>query len=286
MTGYASKTSQIQTSLLQLEIRSVNHRFLDLTIKSAEEIKHLEPTLRSMLSEKISRGKVDVKIYIKENKGGSATININNSLLNEYLRVSSEIQKLTDKNITISMNDIMHFPGIINQETSYSDDFQQDLLKEFNSLLDDFIQTQAAEGKKISQMLNERITQIDTTIKTLRPLVASATQEYKEKLSNRLSEFLSGSDINDTRLQQEFAFFCQKTDVTEEIDRLQAHNSEFAKLVNTGGKIGKRLDFICQEMNREANTFGAKSISIETSRSSVELKVYIEQIREQVQNIM
>lgn len=286
MTGYASRTLQLNSHLIQLEIRSVNHRFLDLTIKLSEEIKHLESALRAIITGQINRGKVDVKLYIKENKANAPSININHELLQQYLKLGEEIQQLTSKNINISMHDILHFPGIINQDSNYNESFEQQILAEFNLLLIEFIGSQQAEGEKIMQMLLERTSQIDNTILTLRPLVGKATEEYKDKLQKRLAEFLAENEINDTRLQQEFAFFCQKIDVTEEIDRLQAHSSEFTQLVKKGGKIGKRLDFICQEMNREANTFGAKSISIDTSRNSVNLKVLIEQIREQVQNIM
>ncbi len=286
MTGYASRTLQLESQIIQLEIRSVNHRFLDLTLKLSEEVKHLESNFRSLIAENVSRGKVDVKIYIKDNKSTSVQINLNQPLLREYLKLSEELQKLCTQNISISMHDILNFPGIVNQEASFSEEMKLVLFNELDKLLADFRESQASEGKKITQLLTERSSEIFNVIKSLKPLVENATLEYKAKLTERLKDFLKESDVNDTRLQQEFAFFCQKIDVSEEIDRLHAHTTELSDLLTKGGSIGKRLDFICQEMNREANTFGAKSVSIPTSKCAVELKVLIEQIREQVQNIM
>lgn len=286
MTGYASRVLQLESQIIQMEIRSVNHRFLDLTLKLSEEIKSFESNFRGLIAENISRGKVDLKIYIKDNKSTSVQINLNQPLLREYLKLSEEVQKLSTQNISISMHDILNFPGIVNQEANFSEEMKSLLFAELDSLIADFKDSQSSEGNKITQMLTDRTNEIFNVIKSLKPLVETATLEYKTKLTDRLRDFLQESDMNDTRLQQEFAFFCQKIDVTEEIDRLHAHTTELKNLLAKGGGIGKRLDFICQEMNREANTFGAKSISIATTKCAVELKVLIEQIREQVQNIM
>lgn len=286
MTGYASRIFQTDNRAIQMEIRSVNHRFLDLTIKLPEELRHMETIIRNILTSHITRGKVDVKVFIKENIRLAAEIGLNRPLLEEYLKTAEEVQKLTSKTIGMNMHDILSFPGMLNQESGLTEQQKLDFISELNKLIIDFRESQASEGNNIELILSERTSAINQVIESLKPLVEASRNEYKIKLTERLSEFLKESDINDTRLQQEFAFFCQKIDVSEEIDRLWSHTTELASLLTKGGSIGKRLDFICQEMNREANTFGAKSISIATSNCAVELKVLIEQIREQVQNIM
>jgi len=286
MTGYAAKPIQINSSLIQLEIKSVNHRFLDITIKSADEFKPLENLMRNLISQNISRGKIDIKCFFKDNKELNQELHLNHELLTQYLALIGKINQLNDTPAPVSAAQIIAMPGIIKQQNLNLEDIQEPILRGFTELLQEFKLTQAAEGSKLLEILNTRLTQIQTIIEHIHPLLAQITLDYREKLKLRLSEVLGESEINDNRLQQEFAFFCQKMDVNEEIDRLGAHVSEFKQLLTKGGAVGKRLDFICQEMHREANTFGSKSVSIETTQKAVDLKVLIEQIREQIQNIM
>ncbi len=286
MTGYAAKPIQINSSLIQLEIKSVNHRFLDITIKSADEFKPLENLMRNLISSQISRGKIDIKCFFKDNKELNQELHLNQELLKEYLALINQINQLNEFPAPVSAAQIIAMPGIIKQQNLNLEEIQEPILQGFTDLLQEFKLTQEAEGNKLLDILTARLTQIQEIIFNIHPLLAQITHDYREKLKLRLSEVLGESEINDSRLQQEFAFFCQKMDVNEEIDRLGAHVSEFKQLLTKGGAIGKRLDFICQEMHREANTFGSKSVSIETTQKAVDLKVLIEQIREQIQNIM
>ncbi len=286
MTGYAAKPIQINSSLIQLEIKSVNHRFLDITIKSADEFKPLENLMRNLISSQISRGKIDIKCFFKDNKELNQELHLNQELLKEYLALINQINQLNEFPAPVSAAQIIAMPGIIKQQNLNLEEIQEPILQGFTDLLQEFKLTQESEGNKLLDILTARLTQIQEIIFNIHPLLAQITHDYREKLKLRLSEVLGESEINDSRLQQEFAFFCQKMDVNEEIDRLGAHVSEFKQLLNKGGAIGKRLDFICQEMHREANTFGSKSVSIETTQKAVDLKVLIEQIREQIQNIM
>lgn len=286
MTGYAAKPIQINSSLIQLEIKSVNHRFLDITIKSADEFKPLENLMRNLISSQISRGKIDIKCFFKDNKELNQELHLNQELLKEYLALINQINQLNEFPAPVSAAQIIAMPGIIKQQNLNLEEIQEPILQGFTDLLQEFKLTQEAEGNKLLDILTARLTQIQEIIFNIQPLLAQITHDYREKLKLRLSEVLGESEINDSRLQQEFAFFCQKMDVNEEIDRLGAHVSEFKQLLTKGGAIGKRLDFICQEMHREANTFGSKSVSIETTQKAVDLKVLIEQIREQIQNIM
>lgn len=286
MTGYAAKPIQINTALIQIELKSVNHRFLDITFKSAEEFKPLETTLRNLLTKEITRGKIDIKCFFKDNKSLDQELHLNQPLLTQYLNLIKQVNELNDSPAPISATQILNMPGVIKQHELNLEDMQEDVVAGFNQLIAAFKVTQATEGEKIKEMLNYRLTQISSIIQQVRPLLMQVTIDYREKLKVRLNEVLGEVEISDNRLQQEFAFFCQKIDISEEIDRLEAHVAEFNKLLNKGGAIGKRLDFICQEMHREANTFGSKSVSIDTTQKAVDLKVLIEQIREQIQNIM
>ena len=286
MTGYAANQIQINSATIQLEIKSVNHRFLDITIKSAEEFKPLENQLRTLIAQYINRGKIDIKLFLKENQNHNNTLELNHALLQKYLNLITQIEAYGVNQASLTTSQILALPGILTQAQFETDEIQEPLLAEFSALLTKFVQTQSIEGDKLQQLLSSRLEQISEIVTQIKPMLGKVTSEYQAKLRQRLAEFIQESEINDARLQQEFAFFCQKMDVSEEVDRLQAHVNEFNALLKKGGQIGKRLDFICQEMHREANTFGSKSVAIETTQKAVDLKVLIEQIREQVQNIM
>lgn len=286
MTGYANKTLQINKIVIQLEIKSVNHRFLDISIKSAEEFKPLEINLRNIISKYISRGKIDIRLFFKDSQEINQTLTLNQNLLTEYLKLVSQIKQTAAENISCSVNQIITFPGMLIQDEYSITELEASLIEIFNNMLHEFTLCQQVEGDKLRQILQTKLDEMQGIIHQLYPLLKEVTSTYQTKLKQRLLEFLTENEINDVRFQQEFAFFCQKMDVSEEIDRLNAHVNEFSQLLTKGGHIGKRLDFICQEMHREANTFGSKSVSIESTRRSIELKVLIEQIREQVQNIM
>lgn len=286
MTGYAASALQIKNITLQLEIKSVNHRFLDVTIKTAEELKPLENQLRTIIGESITRGKIDIKIFFKENRENASILSINDSLLCQYLELLKTVNSRLENPQPISASQILSVPGILKQEEYYLEELKSDLFNGFKKLLLNFEETQAAEGSKLMVFLLSRLNEVSEIVKTAKPILDKVINDYRQKLRLRLQEVLGETEINDNRLQQEFAYFCQKIDVHEELDRLSVHVAEMEELLNKGGKIGKRLDFICQEMHREANTFGSKSVALETTKRAVDLKVLIEQIREQVQNIM
>ena len=286
MTGYASSNLQINSISLQLELKSVNHRFIDISIKTNDEFKALENIVRTTLSEQIARGKIDFKCFIKESPQQSKKLILKNELLNQYIQMIEQINLQTKNPAPISATEILALPGIFQQPDIDVEALQAELLNAISSLIVSYKATQASEGEKLRQVIQQRLNEIQKIIEDTVPQLKLITTEYKEKLKQRLTEALDESNLSDTRLQQEFAFFCQKIDIQEELDRLGAHVKEFNKLITKGGAIGKRLDFICQEMNREANTFGSKSIAVEITQKAVDLKVLIEQIREQVQNIM
>ena len=248
MTGYASSNLQINSISLQLELKSVNHRFIDISIKTNDEFKALENVIRTTLSEQIVRGKIDFKCFIKDSPQQSKKLILKHDLLEQYIQMIEQINQQTQNPAPISATDILALPGIFQQPDIDIDAIQPELISAINLLIDSYKATQASEGNKLRQVIQTRLDDIQTIIDSTLPQIKLVTVEYKEKLKQRLTEALDESNISDTRLQQEFAFFCQKIDIQEELDRLGAHVKEFNKLIAKGGAIGKRLDFICQEI--------------------------------------
>ncbi len=286
MTGYASKMIIIDNVNFNLELKSVNHRFLDITIKSNEELKPLEQEIRQIISNKIQRSKLDFKCFIKENSSTSKSIALNNEVATQYLQAISQLQSMLHDLSPVSPTALLTLPGVIQQQQITVEDMKNNIFTNVEELVNEYQQTLKSEGEKLKSVLSDKLSQMHEIVKSAQPLINEAIEDYQTKLKDKLMLVLNDQALADTRIQQEIAVFCQKIDVTEELDRLAAHLVEFNKLISKGGIIGKRLDFICQEMNREANTFGSKSVSIKTTQKAVDLKVLIEQIREQVQNIM
>lgn len=286
MTGYATQNLQFNESNITLEIKSVNQRFLDISIKAPEEFKALEILFRNKISQEINRGKIELRLFFKDNLNKNPNLKLNTTLLESHLKLISEINTFTKNNITYTLSDIINIPGILINENIDSTPTQDVLIDNLNQLVNELKESQLAEGEKLSIIMLDKLKSISKIIDKALLIIPELVNNYQLKIKNRITEALNQIELNDIRLQQEFAYFCQKADVIEELDRLKSHITESSKLLNSGGIIGKRLDFLCQEMHREANTFGAKSIAIETTHLALELKILIEQLREQVQNIM
>lgn len=286
MTGYAAKSILVDSFSMQLEIKSVNNRFLDITLKSNDELKPIEQDIRQLISGKIQRGKVDLKCFIKDGIDGQKKLVLNQLMLNEYINIFQQLEQSMPNMHNISPVEMIGLPGVMGQSHVTLEEIKPQIFSELELLLIDYKSTLADEGSKLNLIIKTKLSQMQQIVDEAEPLIQEAVNNYQEKIKLRLLTVIDDMALTDTRFQQEIALFCQKIDVTEEMDRLTVHISEFNKLLNAGGVLGKRLDFICQEMNREANTFGSKSVSIKTTQKAVDLKVLIEQIREQVQNIM
>jgi len=207
-------------------------------------------------------------------------------VLEHYISISSQIQQYLPQAKLENLADILHLPGILHHQTVDSTAIQNILLTEIERLTDELILSQQAEGEKLRLILTDKLDKVEAITKEAQKIIPGILTSYRDKLKQKLFDSLGEAMNNEQRFSQEFAYYCQKIDVNEELDRLNAHTEEFKKLLSTGGIIGKKIDFITQEMHREANTFGSKASALETSRQAVELKVIIEQIREQIQNIM
>jgi len=285
MTAFARGEATLNALSITLELRSVNHRYLDITIRAPEDIREIEQALRSLLSKKLSRGKVELNIRTQIS---SVTENINDIQINTNLvaQLSTACEMVTatladaDK---VNPLEILRWPGVMQLPLINSKELQQVVTASLTEVLDEFIVNRKCEGKKLAAMLIKRCDEIEKIVSQVEKIIPSILAARKQKIRSRLAEF--DVEHDDKRIEQEMVLLAQKMDVTEETDRLGAHISEVRSVLKQGKPIGRRLDFLMQELNREANTLGSKSVDVETTKASVDLKVLIEQMREQVQNI-
>ena len=285
MTAFTRNEVAQGQILITLELRSVNHRYLDLTIRAPEDIRALEQKIRAHLSTKISRGKVELNIRTQFNgsENNSNDIHLNMALV-EQLSQASESIGLHLKNLEkINPLDILRWPGVIQEQEIDTTTMQQTVMQCLDEAVNEFVQVRKGEGEKLKAMLLERCDLIEDIVRMVEKIIPTILEARKEKIRSRLAEFDFESD--DKRIEQEMVLLAQKMDVSEETDRLGAHLSEVRSVLQQTKPVGRRLDFLMQELNREANTIGSKSVDTETTRASVDLKVLIEQMREQVQNI-
>ncbi|WP_027469622.1 YicC/YloC family endoribonuclease [Deefgea rivuli] len=283
MTGYASAQRELSHGVLSVELRAVNHRFLDLTLRLPEEFRALEGAIREKLSGRLNRGKLECRLNFNARDAANTQLRLNNALVAELLRLADQVKEHQASAGDLRMADILRWPGVIESDALPTELLQATALEALDVALDDFLASRGREGEKLAEILLERVTAMDALIAGVKPLIPQIVIDYEAKLTQRFLEAIGSAE--DDRVRQEMVMFAQKVDVLEEIDRLQTHLIELRRILKKGGNVGKRLDFLMQELNREANTLGSKSVSVETSKVSMELKVLIEQMREQVQNI-
>ena len=283
MTGYATHTAEVGKVLVTIDLRSVNQRYLEIGFRLPDELRAQEPAIREAIVQRLSRGKVECRISQTPMPDAALNIGLNKPVLESLARWQNEVKKDFPEAQSLSVSDVLHWSGALGSPAGGEGDGVSELLVALNAALDDLIASRCREGEKLKQHIVERLTGAEDLIAEAARLLPGVLSEYREKLANRLKEALGEADSQ--RLAQEFALFAQKVDVDEELSRFGAHISEVRRILDKGGVVGKRLDFLMQEMNREANTLGSKSVSAETTRISVELKVLIEQMREQIQNI-
>jgi len=281
MTGYAAATRELPIASLAAEVKSVNSRFLDLQFRLPEELRAVEPTLRELIQAKVGRGKVECRISVTPPANAAPRMSINEGLLLELAEASRKVRKAVPDARPLSVGEVLGWPGVLGDDRSAA--LREACVALVHELLEDFSATRSREGGKLAQMLVERVERMKRLLASIQPKLPEAIAAYQEKLSTRLREALGGAD--EERIRQEIALFGVKADVAEELSRLAAHLDEVARVVTNGGTVGKRLDFLMQELNREANTLGSKSVSKELSDASLEFKLLIEQMREQIQNI-
>jgi len=284
MTAYARAEGQQDNVQLTWEIRSVNHRYLDGSVYLPEGLQDQENLYKELMRKKLGRGKVDAKLVINlTTEDGSQSITLNQAKIKSLLDAQKSIQANNQIMSELNMVDILNWPGVVDSHETDFADYKNAAKKLFNEALDELIKSRENEGERLQEMITSRAKSIQAITVLVRKRRIEVIAALKEKLLNRLSELDLPADNN--RLEQEMVYLSQRLDVDEELDRLESHIDELNAVFKRKEPIGRRLDFLMQELNREANTLASKSNDAETTKSAVELKVLIEQMREQVINI-
>lgn len=286
MTGYGKSNITENLREYQVEIKSINHRYLDISVKMPRTISYLEEDVKKEIQKHLTRGKVDVFITYSNNSKEGNEVKINKELAKVYI---SELRKLAqEENLqaNIEVTEISKFPDVLSIKSNNDDEnIKKELLEAVNQATTSLIKMRETEGIKISQDLNNRLCKLEGKVAEISKLSTGLIEEYVVKLENRIKEILKIDDIDQTRLAQEVVIYADKCSVEEEITRLNSHISQLKTLLESDQAIGKKLDFLIQEMNRETNTIGSKANNLEITNDVVDIKTELENIREQIQNI-
>lgn len=283
MTGFARTDGQASWGDVSCEIRSVNHRYLEPSMRLPESLRALEPLVREQLRQKLQRGKIDVSFHVSLNKDSPDALSINKDVLKTLLNAVEQIKQLHNDTAPIDAVRLLQFPGII-QQTTVDADLIQALAKSLlEQALESLLKHRAREGQELHHLIDARLDEIALLVVQVREKMPAILAAQKDKLKQRLDEFKT--ELNGDRLEQEMTILANKADVAEELDRLDTHLIEVRHILGQRGTIGRRLDFMMQELNREANTLSSKSLTSDTTQIAVSLKVLIEQMREQIQNV-
>jgi len=283
MTGFATGALELDAGSLSLELRAVNHRYLDLQMRMPDEFRSLEAPLREAIAGELTRGKVECRIGFAARASANNPAQVNLALVRQLAQWNEEVQAIVREARSLSVADILRWNGVLESAALPADALQAAVLELMQKVLREFGAARGREGEKLKQFLLQRVAQIEELCTAVAPRIPAAIAAYEEKLTARLREALQAGE--DDRLRQEITLFASKIDVDEELSRLQTHLAEMRRVLDKGGAAGKRLDFLMQELHREANTLGSKSVDAEVSRTSMEMKILIEQMREQIQNI-
>jgi uncharacterized protein (TIGR00255 family) len=282
MTAFARRECKAAWGTAVWEIRSVNQRFLETYFRLPEQFKGMEPVLRERFRAALQRGKVECALRFTANENAVGTLSLNEDLAKQIMRAADWVQS-HGQSTGVNPLDVLRWPGVIAAEEADMDAIQADILAEFDVTLQDFLKSRAAEGATLSQLIEQRLVNIAEEVDKVSAQMPEVIKWQKDKIMARFAE--AKIELDASRVEQEMIMLAQKVDVAEELDRLKSHISETRKILKKGGAVGRRLDFMMQEFNRESNTLGSKSINIDITQSAVELKVLIEQMREQIANI-
>ncbi|SFI67741.1 YicC/YloC family endoribonuclease [Nitrosomonas sp. Nm34] len=283
MTGYAIMSKEIAHGSLTLELRSVNNRYLDIQFRLPDEFRLLEPAMRELLNTQLKRGKIDCRLTFMPYAKVDLPQQLNEQLLSKLIELNNTVKSALSDAKSLTVADILSWPDILKSDMASTPALHEACMELLQATLNEFIATRVREGEKLKNTLLERLRQLCQLTTALSPRIPMLLANFQEKLITRLQE--AKIEGNDDRLRQELILFASKIDIDEELSRLQTHLDEVEHALLKGGCVGKRLDFLMQELNREANTLGSKSVDVEVSKISVELKILIEQMREQVQNM-
>ena len=283
MTGFAAAATELPGVSIAVDLRSVNHRYLDLQLRLPDELRTLEAGIRELLASGLKRGKIDCRIALNRTVAAAQMLAVNTERVAQLRDAVNEVLRHAPASAPMSVAEILRWPGVLTEPSLSPEELASRTLALVRQALAELDASRRREGDKLRAMLEERCQLIEAQMKRVVPRVGAIHDAFVEKLGARLRD--AGLDPDAERLKQELALFATKIDVAEEVSRLLAHVQEVRRVLAAGGSSGKRLDFLMQELNREANTLGSKSVDQELSSAALELKVLIEQMREQVQNI-
>ena len=283
MTGFAAEATELPGLSVSVELRSVNHRYLDVTVKLPDEFRHLESVLRERLSGELKRGKVECRVSMNRTTPGTTTLAVDADRVKQLANAAAQVLQTLPTAAPLSVNEILRWPGVMAEPSIPPDELAGKVMELVDQAVKDLASSRRREGAKVQAVLAASCDGIEVQVARVTPRIPAIHAAFNDKLASRLRD--AGLDPNEDRLKQEFAVFATKIDVAEELSRLTTHVAEVRRVLTAGGNAGKRLDFLAQELHREANTLGSKSVDAEISQVSLELKVLIEQMREQVQNV-
>ncbi len=283
MTGFARMEDVCDQGNISWELRSVNHRYLEINFRLPEEVRRLEPQLRQYLQKHLARGKVDCTFRYQLSESQAAALELNESLLESLLKQVHYVNEKLPQATPAKAIDLLAWPGVVSTAETDMQNFDAKCLELFNSATQQLLEMRRTEGARLKTMLQERCEQISSIVIQVRKRYPKVLEELKQKQQQRIDELKI--EFDQQRFEQELVYVSQKLDIAEELDRLESHLAEMQSVFERKDPIGRRLDFLMQEFNREANTLASKSADIETTQAAVDLKVLIEQMREQVQNI-
>jgi len=283
MTGYAAASRDLGSAVLSLELKSVNSRYLDIGFRLGEELRALEMPLREKIAERMGRGKIECRGYLQAQAGAGRERSTNPELIAELGRLDAAVRGAMPQAAPLSVAEVLRWPGVLSEDGLTATQIQTAAMEVFARLLDEFLASRAREGEKLANVLRDRASLMRGHVAAVTPLLPAALAAYRERLATKLREAVA--NLDEERIRQEVGVFAAKIDVAEELARLVTHLDEVDRVLKKGGAVGKRLDFLMQELNREANTLASKSVSAEVTAIALELKLLIEQMREQVQNL-
>lgn len=286
MTGFGRASLESNGKNYIIEIKTVNNKYSDITVKSPKRLSFMEDKIRKQIANRITRGKVEVLVSFFDFSNKSKNVVLNKKIAKEYIKQLREIADENNLSENISVVEIAKLPDILNSIDSDNDEeIASEALQCLNMALDSLIEMRKAEGENIKQDLLVRIERVQNLVDKIAENSKGIVEEYVSKLEKRVKEILKTDVVDENRIAQEAVIYADKTSIAEELTRLNSHIVQFKELVNSDGPVGKKLDFMIQEMNRETNTIGSKAGSGEITKAVIDLKVELEDIREQIQNI-
>ena len=283
MTGFARRETTGSWGTLVCELRSVNHRFLEAGFRLPDELRAVEGELRTRLARHVRRGKVDCTLIYRRPQGAAAALDVDPAALERLMHAVEVVTRSVREPSTVNALDVLRWPGVLREEGASGEQLLAVTYAVFDATLEDLVAARAREGQRLRELLEQRCGGLETLVANVRTRLPEVHTRVRARLDERLAEFKA--NVDQERLEQELAMLLQRLDVDEELDRLSGHIVEIRRVIDGNEPAGRRLDFLMQELNREANTLSSKSQDLETTRSAVDMKVLIEQMREQVQNV-